>query len=48
MGIIRALETLEADVQFTIYPKAWHGSWTETYANKELYLWFLEHKLGER
>ena len=46
--IVRALEALEADVQFTIYPKAWHDSWTETYANDELYLWFLGHELGKK
>lgn len=31
------------DVQFTIYPEAKHDSWTETYANPELYAWLLKH-----
>ena len=31
------------DVQFTIYPEARHDSWTETYANPELYAWLLKH-----
>jgi predicted peptidase len=31
------------DVQFTIYPEAKHDSWTETYANPELYAWLLRH-----
>jgi hypothetical protein len=28
----------------TIYPEAFHDSWTETYNNQELYEWFLQHK----
>ena len=31
------------DVQFTLYPEAKHDSWTETYANPELYAWLLRH-----
>jgi len=32
------------DVQLTIYPEAMHDSWTETYANPELYSWLLRHQ----
>lgn len=32
------------DVQLTIYPEAKHDSWTETYANPELYAWLLRHE----
>ncbi len=32
------------DVQLTIYPEAKHDSWTETYANPELYTWLLKHE----
>ncbi|MDP3073570.1 MAG: prolyl oligopeptidase family serine peptidase [Opitutaceae bacterium] len=32
------------DVQFTIYPEAKHDSWTESYANPELYAWLLRHR----
>lgn len=32
------------DVQLTIYPEAKHDSWTETYANPELYAWLLKHQ----
>lgn len=32
------------DVQFTVYPEAKHDSWTETYANPELYTWLLKHQ----
>ena len=30
-------------VKLTVYPKAKHDAWTETYANPELYHWFLQH-----
>ena len=36
------------DVKITIYPEAYHDSWTQTYDNPELYNWFLEHKLSDR
>ncbi len=31
-------------VKYTVYPKANHDSWTETYNNPELYEWFLSHQ----
>ena len=31
------------DVKLTIYPEAQHDSWTQTYANPELFTWFLQH-----
>jgi predicted peptidase len=31
------------DVKLTIYPEALHDSWTQTYANPELFAWFLQH-----
>lgn len=45
--IVRALKDIGADVQYTIYPMAGHDSWTETYANPELYSWFLSHRLTD-
>jgi predicted peptidase len=33
-----------ADLQFTVYPEAKHDSWTESYANPELYAWLLQHQ----
>ena len=36
------------DLQFTVYPEAQHDSWTETYANPELYAWLLRHERPER
>jgi hypothetical protein len=32
------------DVQFTVYPDVKHDSWTESYANPELYAWLLRHQ----
>ena len=31
------------DVKLTVYPEALHDSWTQTYANPELFAWFLKH-----
>lgn len=31
------------NVQLTIYPEAKHDAWTQTYANPELYRWFLQY-----
>jgi predicted peptidase len=31
------------EVKLTIYPEAKHDCWTETYANPELFAWFLQH-----
>jgi predicted peptidase len=31
------------EVKLTIYPEALHDSWTQTYANPELFAWFLRH-----
>lgn len=32
--------------KLTVYPEAAHDSWTEAYANPELYEWFLSHSLA--
>ena len=32
------------EAKLTIYPKAQHDAWTETYNNPELYRWFLAHE----
>jgi predicted peptidase len=32
------------DLELTIYPDATHDSWTQTYANPELYTWLLKHE----
>jgi predicted peptidase len=33
-----------SDVKLTVYPDVAHDSWTATYANPELYRWFLQHR----
>ena len=35
------------DVKLTVYPDAGHDSWTPTYTNRDLYLWFLQHRRGQ-
>jgi predicted peptidase len=39
--MVAALKKINADVKLTIYPDALHDSWTQTYANPELYDWLL-------
>lgn len=31
------------EVKLTVYPDAGHDCWTQTYANPELFAWFLQH-----
>jgi predicted peptidase len=47
-SMVDALRAVGADVRFTVYPEAEHNSWSETYANRELYDWFLQHKRSAR
>jgi predicted peptidase len=43
--MVRALQKAGVkDVRLTVYPEARHDSWTETYANPELYTWLLTHQ----
>lgn len=44
-NMVKVLQAVNGNVQFTIYPEADHDSWTETYDNPALYAWFLQHKL---
>jgi predicted peptidase len=41
--MVAALRECGGNVRFTVYPDAGHDSWTPTYANPELYSWFLSH-----
>ncbi len=41
--VVQALRACGGDVQLTVYPELGHDSWTRTYANPELYEWFLSH-----
>lgn len=36
------------NAKLTIYPDAKHDSWTETYANPQLYDWFLSQHQNRR
>ena len=42
--MIDALRKEGGNPKLTIYPEAEHDSWTQTYANPELYEWLLSHK----
>ncbi|MEQ8673063.1 MAG: prolyl oligopeptidase family serine peptidase [Aggregatilineales bacterium] len=44
--VIAAIEAAGGTVKYTIYPRVNHDSWTQTYANPELYTWFLSHTLS--
>lgn len=44
--MVEALKKMGADVKYTRYPGVQHDSWSETYANPELYKWFLSHRRG--
>jgi predicted peptidase len=42
--MVDALRACGGDVRLTVYPQAEHDSWTETYANQELYAWLLAQR----
>jgi predicted peptidase len=42
--MVEALRACGGNVRLTIYPEAEHDSWTETYANPELYTWLLAQR----
>ena len=46
--LVNTLMECGGKVRFTIYPDRGHDSWTPTYANPELYAWFLEQRCSER
>ena len=41
--MVKAVQDIGGNAKLTTYPEAQHDSWTETYANPELYRWLLEH-----
>ena len=41
--MVNAVKKEGGDIRITVYPDAAHDSWTATYANPELYEWFLRH-----
>ena len=46
--LVDRLQRMENHVKFTVLPEADHDCWTEPYGGKEIYDWFLEHKLSAR
>jgi len=42
-----ALKKTGGRVRYTVYPDAGHDSWTDTYANQNLYDWFLKQRRGQ-
>ena len=44
-GLVKALQTCEGDVQFTVYPDAGHDIENDVYANPDLYKWMLSQTL---
>lgn len=45
--MVKALDQCGNNVKFTVYPKANHNAWDETYNNEELYKWLLEYSLDK-
>jgi len=41
--MVDAIKAAGGDAKLTIYPGVGHNSWSATYANPELYKWFLSH-----
>jgi predicted peptidase len=46
--MVNALKECGGDVRLTLYPDLRHECWDETYANPELYEWFLQQSKGFR
>lgn len=42
--MVEAMRKAGGDVKSTIYPETGHDSWTDSYANPELYEWLLQQK----
>ena len=42
--MIDAIKAAGGNPRFTIYPQAGHDSWTETYANDEIYSWLMQQR----
>lgn len=41
--MVEALQSVDGNVRFTVYPGVEHDSWTAAYNTPELYDWFLSH-----
>lgn len=43
--MVKAVNGSGGSAKLTVYPDAYHDSWTKTYDNPELYEWLLKHRL---
>ena len=46
--MVAALKSVGGHPKYTEYANTGHNSWTETYANPEVYRWLLSHRLKEQ
>lgn len=44
IDMVEAVNNAGGNAKLTVYPHAFHDSWTETYENSEIYDWLLSHK----
>lgn len=42
--MVNALREVGGNAKLTVYPEAYHDSWTDTYNNPEFYSWLLSHR----
>ncbi len=42
--MVKAVNGTGGNAKLTVYPDAYHDSWTRTYENPELYEWLLKHR----
>lgn len=45
LEMVQAVRKAGSNPRVTIYPEGDHNVWDETFANPELYAWFMEHKV---
>ncbi|MFO1451687.1 MAG: prolyl oligopeptidase family serine peptidase [Opitutaceae bacterium] len=45
-ALVDAIKAAGGKPRFTVYPEAEHDSWTETYANDEIYRWLFAQRRG--
>ncbi|MDD9887314.1 MAG: prolyl oligopeptidase family serine peptidase [Candidatus Marinimicrobia bacterium] len=43
-AMVSVLKKIGGNVKYTLYPDAYHDSWTKTYENEQLYKWLLSHQ----
>jgi predicted peptidase len=41
--LVNRLKACGGEVEYKVYPDAWHDSWTVTYDNDKIYDWLLSH-----